>query len=444
MIQKLLIALFCSLWSIPLVAQSDAEQKKTLPNKSLKFDLNEDGSHYLKASFTAQIWARYNQSNPGTTIYGYEKSETFDIGLRRVRTVIDGMLTDKVYLFTQFGINNFTSTSQRKMPLFFHDVVGEYHITQRSLHIGGGLTGFTGMARFSSPSIGTIMGYDAPLNQQSTNDATDQFLRKLSIYAKGKLGRLDYRLIASNPMSAQNSTVVQDINTNANFSLKPPSMQYSGYFMYQFYDEESNLTPYTVGTYLGKKKVFNIGVGFQYQANAMWRWNNTLQKDTISEDMLHLAADVFYDKPVGSKGAALSLYAAYINYNYGKGYLRNIGVMNPATGTTATSNSLNGGGNGVAMLGTGSVLQGQIGYLLPQYVLGEEKGQLMPYIMVMSANYDRLNQNMLLYDAGINWFITGHKTKISLDWQNRPVFRATDQKVAERKSMAVVQFQLSF
>lgn len=444
MIKKLLIALFCPLWALPVLAQTNAVQKKSLPNKSLKFDLNDDGSHYIKASFTAQIWARYNQSNPGTTIFGYEKSETFDIGLRRVRTVIDGMITDKVYVFTQFGINNFTSTSQRKMPLFFHDVVGEYHITKRSLHIGGGLNGFTGMARFSSPSIGTIMGYDAPLNQQSTNDATDQFLRKLSIYAKGKLGKFDYRLAASNPMSAQNSTVVQAISTNADFSLKPPAMQYSGYFMYQFLDEESNLNPYTVGTYLGKKKVFNIGAGFQYQANAMWRWNNAVQRDTISEDMLNFAADVFYDNPMGSKGAALSIYAAYINYNFGKGYLRNIGVMNPATGVTATANNLNGSGNNFPMLGTGSVLQGQIGYLLPQNILGQENGQLMPYIMVMSANYDRLNQTMLLYDAGINWFIHEHKTKLSIDLQNRPVFAVANQRVSERKSMVVMQFQVAF
>lgn len=412
-------------------------------NKPLKFNLNDDGSHYVKASFTAQIWARYNQSNPGTTIFGYEKNETFDIGIRRSRLVLDGMVSDRVYFFTQFGINNFTSTSARKSPLFFHDVSTDYHVTKRSLHIGGGLTGWTGIARFSSPSIGTIMGYDAPLFEQSTNDATDQFLRKLSIYAKGKIGKLDYRVIASNPMSVQNSEgLVGNISINSNFSWRPPSLQYGGYFMCQFLDEESNLNPYTVGTYLGKKKVFNIGAGFQYQANAMWRIDNTPLQDTIQEDMLHFAADVFYEHPVGSKGAAISFYATYVNYGFGKGYLRNVGVMNPANGVAAGTNSLNGSGNGVPMIGTGSVIQGQIGYLLPTTALGENNGQLMPYIMVMSARYDRLNENMLLLDAGVNWFISEHKTKLSLNWQNRPVYRASDQKVAERKSMMVLQLQV--
>lgn len=411
-------------------------------NKPLKFNLNDDGSHYVKASFTAQIWARYNQSNPGTTIFGYEKNQTFDIGIRRSRLVFDGMVSDKMYFFTQFGINNFTSTSARKSPLFFHDVSTDYHITKRSLHIGGGLTGWTGIARFSSPSIGTIMGYDAPLFEQCTNDATDQFLRKLSIYAKGKLGKLDYRVIVSNPMAAQNSTVPGAISTNSDYSMKPASLQYGGYFMYQFFDEESNLNPYMAGTYLGKKRVFNIGAGFQYQHDAMWSWNNAIQKDTISSDMLHFAADVFYDNPIGNKGAALSIYASYVNFGFGKGYLRNVGVMNPTDGVSSGANNLNGTGNNVPMIGTGSVIYGQIGYLLPTNVLGENNGQLMPYIMVMNASYDRLNENMLLFDAGVNWFISGHKTKLSLDWQNRPVYSAGDQKVAERKSMAVLQLQV--
>jgi hypothetical protein len=127
--------------------------------------------------------------------------------------------------------------------------------------------------------VASFLAYDAPLYQQSTNDATDQFLRKLSVYAKGKLGKLDYRLVLSKPMIAQKSAAVGPLNTNSDFSMKPPKLQGSGYLMYQFLDEESNLTPYVTGTYLGKKKVFNIGAGFQYQPDAMW---HTTATDTVS------------------------------------------------------------------------------------------------------------------------------------------------------------------
>jgi hypothetical protein len=41
-------------------------------------------------------------------------------------------------------------------------------------------------------------------------------------------------------------------------------MQWSkaGYVEYQFFDKEANFLPYKVGTYLGTKKMFNIGAGF--------------------------------------------------------------------------------------------------------------------------------------------------------------------------------------
>ena len=63
------------------------------------------------------------------------------------------------------------------------------------------MTGWSGLARFASPSIATTMMYDAPLFEQATNDVTDQFLRKLGVYAKGKISKLDYRVAISKPMN---------------------------------------------------------------------------------------------------------------------------------------------------------------------------------------------------------------------------------------------------
>ncbi|MFN3876037.1 MAG: porin, partial [Flavobacteriales bacterium] len=40
------------------------------------------------------------------------------------------------------------------------------------------------------------------------------------------------------------------------------SAAYAGYLMWQFLEQESNVLPFTVGTYVGTKKVFNIGAGF--------------------------------------------------------------------------------------------------------------------------------------------------------------------------------------
>jgi len=46
---------------------------------------------------------------------------------------------------------------------------------------------------------GTIMSMDVPVFAQATVDQTDEFSRKLSVYARGQIGRLDYRLVLSDP-----------------------------------------------------------------------------------------------------------------------------------------------------------------------------------------------------------------------------------------------------
>ena len=129
---------------------------QTQPNKELKLNLNEEGSRYLKATFTAQVWNRYTDNNPGSTVNGYTEKETYDIGLRRVRAQFFGKVTEKVFLYTQVGINNFGYNSARKPGLFFHDVVTEYYVTPRVLQIGTGLTAWTGFARYSSPAVASI------------------------------------------------------------------------------------------------------------------------------------------------------------------------------------------------------------------------------------------------------------------------------------------------
>lgn len=413
---------------------------QTGAGSDLRVNLSENGSRYISATFAGQVWLRYNQSNPGTTVNGFDQPETFDIGLRRVRMQVFGKIHERVFLYSQFGINNFGYNSARKPGLFFHDVLGEYYITPRSLQVGAGLTAWTGFARYSSPAVASILGYDAPLYQQSTNDVNDQFLRKLSVYAKGKIGRLDYRLVLSNPMliDAAN-TAVKPISVYSDFSLRPPRWQISGYLMYQFLDEESNLTPYTAGNYLGKKKVFNIGAGFQFQPQAMWRHADAVNRDTLTSDLLNVAADLFYDHPLGTKGASLTWYLAASRTDYGKNYIRNLGVMNPGSGGT----SLNEGGSAYPMYGTGNMLFTQAGFLLPQGVLGEKAGQLQPFGELTLADFERLNNRMVLWGGGCNWLIDGTRAKISLGYQNRPVFDAVSLKESSRRNMLLVQLQVA-
>lgn len=427
-------------------------------NKELKFKLNEEGSHYFKFTGLTQVWLRYNQNNPGSAIYGDPAATTFDVGIRRLRFQAFGQLSDRVFVYTQFGQNNLNAMASRKTGAFFHDAVVEYAAVKRNLSLGAGITGWSGLSRYASPSVGSILSMDAPLYQQATNDVNDIFLRKLSVYAKGKLQKLDYRMALTSPFPVQSATtgisgalvgaVDTSLGNHATFSPRKPNTQLQAYFMYQFKDEESNLTPYTTGTYLGQKDVFTIGAGLIYQANA----TRTMTGGTDStlglirfHTMLLLSVDLFYDHPVNKeKGTALTLYGAFSNFDFGPGYLRYGGVMNPTNGLLPGAYQAGNNGNAFPMIGTGQIVYLQGGYLMKKNLLGDQ-GTFQPYADMMLANYERLSGPMAVYEVGMNWLINSHAAKMTLGLQNRPVFNPDlEGNLIEqgRKSMLVLQYQI--
>lgn len=440
------------LW-VSLLACFSTLAQKTPDTEALKLKLNESGSRYFQVTFLNQAWFRFNDNNPGTTVNGSLQNQSFDIGLRRTRMQLYGQITDRTFMYFQFGQNNFNAqynaTGNRKIAPFFHDALGEYRVSSgNQLKIGGGLSIISGISRFSQPSIGTIMTMDVPVFAQTTVDQIDQFSRKLSIYARGQIGHWDYRFILSDPfpITSNGQTPPAISSSYANFSQKGHSLQQQGYLIYQFFDQENHTTPYMTGTYLGSKKIVNVAIGGAYQPNAMWQ--KSAQGDTLYQDMKHFAIESFVDIPLQNH-AALSAYLGYFNTNYGTNYLRYNGSMNPATGTTLNaSNSISGQGpvygNSYPMFGTGSVVYTQIGYLLPSN-RADLSNRLMPYISATFAKYDRLgNNSTTTFNAGLNYFIQGHKSKLSLDFQSRPTYQVNqgDVNAGNRLNSLTLQFQV--
>jgi hypothetical protein len=444
---KIIVSLALLCVSILSFAQ---EKSKEIPE--LKLNLNEDGSHFLKATFLNQVWLRYNQSNPGTLVLNQPASQTFDIGLRRTRLQLYGQLSDRVFIYFQFGQNNFNYLSQnagnRKMQAFFHDALGEYRVTKgnEKLILGGGLTITNGLSRFSQPSIGTIATMDVPVFAQATVDQTDEFSRKLSVYARGQLGKFDYRVVLSDPFPvATNGAALPALNSNATFAQEGHHKQYQGFFMWNFFDKESHVTPYMTGTYLGKKKVFNLEAGVIAQKNA----TETSPDGGVTKEFHNMtlwSVAAFYDAPVNTEtGTALNAYLGYFDYEYGPGYLRYNGIMNPAS-SVRPGYPVGSQGNAFPMFGSGNIFYAQVGYLMKKDLLGEGNGTLMPYVSMQSAKYHRLDKQMNVVDIGVNWLIKGHGSKISLDYQSRPNY---DQQGTElisngRNGQVVLQYQISF
>ncbi|MFZ6001785.1 MAG: hypothetical protein ACOYW3_14840 [Bacteroidota bacterium] len=445
---KIFVWLLFSVTTLPLSAQS--------PEKTeLKVNLNDDGSHFIKATLLNQIWVRFNQSNPGTQVLGEDKSNTLDIGLRRTRFQLYGTLTDHVSFYFQFGQNNFNflagqnaaNNGNRKFQAFFHDALGEYRPWKNNdrLILGGGLTITNGLSRFSQPSVSTIMSMDVPVFAQATVDQTDEFSRKLSVFARGQIGKLDYRVVLSDPfpITSSGAPIPPISPTNATFAQVGHHKQYQGFFAWNFFDKESHITPYMTGTYLGKKKVLNLEGGFITQKNATWTGDLANQE---FHNMNLWSVALFYDAPVNAeKGTAFNAYSGYFHTDYGPGYLRYNGIMNPANGV-ATGFFGGSQGNAFPMFGTGSVLYAQAGYLMRKDLLGDQ-GTLMPYATFQSATYERLNKTMNVADVGVNWLIKGHNSKLSLDYQVRPTYSqvGTDLiKDSGTKGQLVMQYQVMF
>lgn len=406
-------------------------------NKAIKLNLDSTGANYVKFGFMGQIWLRYNSSNPGTLVNGIPKSETFDIGLRRWRLTTFAQVSDRVSMFLQFGQNNFNYLSPKYTGAFFHDAYFDYKVSEE-LQLGAGLSGWGGPSRYSSPSVGNLLAMDAPLYQQSTNGISDQFLRKLGVFAKGYLGRLEYRFVLATPMVIGSNIETTPNSVYSVYNGTGSALQPQAYVKYQFFEKESVQSPYAKSTYLGTKKVLALGAGFVQQNKANWIINAS--GDTVTNQMLQLSADVFFETPL-SNGCAFTFYGAYHNFDFGKNYIRVGGAMNPANGSD-NSNILNGGGNAYPSLGTGQSV-----FLQTAYLFHVSSFYLQPYASVHLADYEGLNDVMTSYDLGFNYLVTkSQNVKFTFDYGIRPIYQGSigNADKVSNKGTGTIMLQVSF
>ena len=426
----------------------------------LRIPLSKDEKQYIQFTLLNQVWFRGDESNSGTTVLGDLQKNTVDLGLRRTRFQLFGEIAPQTFVYFQFGQNNFNRVvamnGNRKNTFFIHDALCEYRIGKSQQKIGGGLTIANGLSRFSQPCISTIVGLDVPVFAQATVDQTDQFSRKLSVYSRGQVGKVDYRVVFSDPFPVQSNGAAQPVlGDNASFALKGHHWQYQGILAYQFFEHEQNQTPYMPGTYLGSKKVFNISVGGIYQKGATWNTvinGATGKKDTVFNNMILLCAESFLDMPMNKdKGTAIHAYLGYFSTTYGHNYVRYNGIMNPATGTAATGLATDVGGqygNAFPMFGTGNVIHGQFACVLPKDLLGKDgvSGKLQLYTSATSSRYERFkNQSLTNASVGMNWLMPGNRSKITLDVTNRAAVALTSvgNFTTERRNTITVQYQIN-
>lgn len=409
--------------------------------KPVTLKLDEKGSKFLRIITWSQMWISRTDNNEGTLdINGKPQKSSNDFGIRRSRVLLQAQVSPRFMIVTHFGINNQsfsnggsagtlgtgasgTGQGGKRPQLYIHDAWTEYAVVPGKLHLGTGLHYWNGVSRMASASTLNFMTLDAPIHNWFNIEGTDQFARQLGVYAKGQLSKFDYRIYLNKPFAfgAPNNSAI--VSPNA-VNVLNESWSTGGYFNYQFFDKESNVLPFFVGTYLGSKKVFNVGAGFNYHPKATAS-RPTLTDSVVTHNQSNLGVDVYLDMPLKkTKGMALNVYSSFTSHNFGPNYIRNLGILNqhPSTQTVAQNADASwaGGGNLQPTIGTGSIWYTQAGLLLPKI---SNSGAFMPYATFTYKNFERIGKASGQFDLGLNYFVNGHNAKVTLQYGSRPVYK---------------------
>jgi hypothetical protein len=423
----------------------------------LKLNMDEDGEKYVRFILWNQIWFQYQENNPGTLVNGQPQTHTWDIGARRLRLFMYAQISPRYSIVAHIGINNQTFATGggsgtsgtgpygagKKPQLFFHDAWNEFAVipafdlktgeeNKNTLYLGAGLHYWWGISRLTSGSTLNFLAIDAPIFNWPLIEVSDQFGRQYGVYAKGHLNRLNYTVSLNKPFATNLEPVYdglknQPVAIDNNGDSKPALQAYADY---QFLEKESNKFPYRVGTYIGTKRVFNLGAGFLHTQDGTKsvEADGTFQK----HDITLWSVDAFADLPFGDpkKNMAITAYAVYYNYDFGPNYWRTVALMNTGTSFDPAlppgERTLNGPGNGRMLLGTGDLIYTQAGWLLPRFT--NSKLRLQPFGAMTWKKLDYLDSTGNYWDVGANFFIDGHHAKITTQYSTRPVYFVQDNQ----------------
>jgi hypothetical protein len=205
-------------------------------------------------------------------------------------------------------------------------------------------------------------------------------------------GKLQYRFMVSEGVEGDNNP--------------EDNLRFAGRLSLSLLEPETGW--FNMGTYLGKKRVLSLGLGFQSQQDL------TLG-GVEGEDNQVWTADVFFDHPVGA--GAVTFEAAYID-------IEDCTETQPRayTDLEAGDDAENWYVNA--------------GYLFPG-TLGI--GQVQPYIRYETVDVDQKNATDF-WSGGVNYYMKGHNCKITADYMHVD----PDNDAKEDRDIFTVQFCVGF
>lgn len=362
-----------------------------------KIKFNEDGSKYLRIIAWGQFWAQYDSDIP-------DPQSKLNLSVRRARILTYTQLNKKFLILTHFGLNSLNGNNTSPLgsqganadpsQLFFHDFWGEWKITDNH-SAGFGLHYWNGISRATNQSTLNMLTLDNNRQSWATIGLSDQFARHIGVYLKGKLGRLQYRvsLNEANTNTLDNDGTPRAVGSATVYRGREilgageAGKVFQGYFDYNFLDQESNFLPYKVGTYLGSKKVFNVGAGFFTHRNGVVEANGEGANVNI------FAVDAFYDAPLSESNDAITAYAVFQSNDYGENFL-------------------------LGPYASGTMFYTHVGYLISG---DKTKTRFQPYVSFNTRQIDAIDDNATRFGIGGNIFLTGHHSKFSIEYTHSKV-----------------------
>jgi hypothetical protein len=406
---QLLKTVFTGLFFLSLTTLVYGQKNPDPYQGGMKVKLTDDGAKYFRIISWAQMQGVYTDNVAANT-------SNVNLNLRRARVLMYSQISKKFLILTHFGLNSLNGNTMSPVgkgsgsQLFFHDVWVQYSLGENHA-VGGGLHYFNGISRLNNQSTLNMLTMDNNRQSWSTIGLSDQFARHLGVFGKGSFGKLQYRLAINDAVTTGLDTRDPEMDGSAVYGGKrllgsaTANFTYAGYFDYHFLDEESNFLPFKVGSYLGAKKIFNIGAGFFAHPNG-----SAIATDTIGgvagQNVSLFAGDAFFEMPIGDNNGAISIYGTYQYNDYGRDYL-------------------------FSAYGTGSMIYGHVGYVIPG---DKSKTRFQPYVSFANNTYDATTDARNIIGAGINAYFTGHHSKLTLDYKNQQ-FGATQTNTVSVQAM---------
>jgi predicted porin len=197
-------------------------------------------------------------------------------------------------------------------------------------------------------------------------------------------GLLQYRLMVS-----------EGVESSAN---PDDNLRFAGRVSLSLLEPETGW--FNKGTYLGKKKVLSLGLGFDSQ--------NDLMLGVTEDDNSVWTADVFFDHPVAD--GAVTVEAAYVDIEHATGEVDLVGLsMGDDAETWYVS----------------------AGYLFPFH--------FQPYVRYETVDVDNKDETDF-FSIGANYYLKGHNCKISVDYTNVD----PDASGSDDQDIITVQFAAGF